>query len=50
MWGYPDVSVHHLSRVHIGDKVLNEVISIQLEKVFTAFQKYINLSRSTAGK
>jgi len=49
MWGYPDVSVNHLSCVHIGEKLLSEVISI-LEKVFTVFQKYINLSRSMAGK
>lgn len=50
MWGYPDVSVNHFSQVHIGDKLLNEVITTELEKVFTAVEKYIYLSRPMDGK
>lgn len=50
MWRYPDVSVNHFSQVHAGNKLLSEVIATELEKVFTAVQKCIYLSRPMDGK
>ena len=50
MWRYPDVSVNHFSQVHTGDKLLNEIIATELERVFKALQKYIYLSRPMDGK
>lgn len=50
MRGYPDASANHFSQVHTEDKLLNGVIATELEKAFTAVQKYIYLSRPTDGK
>lgn len=50
MWRHPDVSVNHFSQVRTGDKLLNEVIVTEQEKVFTAVEKYIYLSRPMDGK